>query len=56
MKNEKTVPYNLRLPNKLKSKLEKQAKEESRSLNKHIVHVLELCANGKVEKREVVSA
>jgi len=45
MKAEKTVPYNLRLPNRLKTKLEKKAKEEKRSLNKQIIHILEQCSN-----------
>lgn len=41
MKNEKKVPYNLRLPRPLKTKLEKQARDEKRSLNQHIIFVLE---------------
>lgn len=56
MKQEKTVPYNLRLPDKLKSKLEKQAREERRSLNNYLVHLLEASVNGKVGKREAVGA
>jgi len=41
MKQEKSVPYNLRLPAKLKSKLEKEAREKKRSLNQQIVFLLE---------------
>lgn len=47
MKNEKKVPYNLRLPDKLKTRLEKLAREERRSLNQYIIHKLETVANGK---------
>lgn len=54
MKNEKTVPYNLRLPEKLKTKLEKQAKEERRSLNKHLVHLLESMQNDPAKRPEAV--
>lgn len=41
MKNEKLVPYNLRLPEKLKARLERQAKEEKRSLNQQLIVLLE---------------
>jgi hypothetical protein len=41
MKQEKTVPYNLRIPARLKTQLEKQAKSERRSLNQHIIVTLE---------------
>ena len=42
MKNEtKLIPYNLRLPAKLKTRLEKQARDERRSLNSWIVLRLE---------------
>jgi predicted HicB family RNase H-like nuclease len=57
MKKQKSVPYNVRFPDpKLKAKLEKQAKEENRSLNQHIIYWLDLCASGKVVKRETVNA
>lgn len=41
MKEEKTIQYNLRLPERLKTKAEKDAKMEKRSLNKHIIHILD---------------
>lgn len=56
MKTEKTVPYNLRLPAKLKTKLEKRAKEEKRSLNSQIVHLLESMQNDQAKRVEVVNA
>jgi hypothetical protein len=41
MKDKKVIPYNLRLPERLKNKLEKRAREEKRSLNQQIIFVLE---------------
>lgn len=41
MKQEKKVPYNLRLPKRLKTEAEKQAKQEKRSLNNYIILALE---------------
>lgn len=40
---QKTNSFNLRLPSKkLKTQLTKIAKSQNRSLNQHLVHVLEL--------------
>ena len=50
MRNEKTVPYNLRLPDPLKKRLEKLAKEQKRSLNKHLIYILERAANESRDK------
>lgn len=47
MKNEKIVPYNLRLPEKLKTRLERQAKEQKRSLNQQLIVMLEIALQGK---------
>lgn len=41
MKQEKLVQYNLRLPDKLKAKAEKHARQDKRSLNKFIVLAVE---------------
>lgn len=41
MKQEKKIPYNLRLPERLKTKAEKQAKQEKRSLNNYIILAIE---------------
>ncbi len=41
MRKESLVGFNLRLPINLKKKLTKQAAEQKRSLNKHVVHILE---------------
>lgn len=39
---QKTNSFNLRLPSKkLKSQLTKDAKKENRSLNQHLIHILE---------------
>lgn len=35
------IPYNLRLPKPLKAKLEKEARENRRSLNQYLVILLE---------------
>lgn len=47
MRGEKLIPYNLRLPGKLKTKLEKQARESNRSLNQQIVYLLGMIADIK---------
>lgn len=50
MKQEKkAIQYNLRLPAKLKSQLEKRAKEERRSLNTWIV----LCLEARIGQQTV---
>jgi predicted HicB family RNase H-like nuclease len=57
MKQENIVPYNLRLPDTLKSRLTKRAKEDKRSLNQHIVMTLERdLERERSERREVVPA
>lgn len=40
-KETNLVPYNLRMPKDLKRRLERKAKDEKRSLNKQIIHLLE---------------
>lgn len=47
MKNEKKVPYNLRMPEKLKARLERQAKVEKRSLNQQMIVMLETALQDK---------
>lgn len=42
MSKEPTVGYPLRLPKKLKKRLEKEARENKRSLNQEIVHRLDV--------------
>jgi len=53
MKNEQTVPYNLRLPKKLKTRLEKQAKDEKRSLNQQLIVMLERSVDSERKKEAV---
>jgi len=52
MDQEKKVPYNLRMPEKLKARLEKEARKERRSLNQYIVLVLE----GTAQKSKTATA
>jgi hypothetical protein len=54
MKQEKPVPYNLRMPAKLKAKLEKQAKAEKRSLNQYLVLTLENIAAGNYPTGDLI--
>jgi len=53
-KQDEIIAYNLRIPKKLKTKAEKQAKAEKRSLNQHIVHILESVLVANKEQKEVV--
>lgn len=52
MKQENIVAYNLRLPEKLKIAITKKAKKEKRSLNQHIVLLLEKYVQSDSEKQE----
>lgn len=47
MKNEKPAVYNLRLPEKLKTRLERLAKEQKRSLNQQLIVMLETSLQAK---------
>ncbi len=49
-------PFTVRLPKKLKTKAQKRAREEKRSLNAQIAHVLELYENGEMAKEKAVAA
>lgn len=56
MKQEEKVPYNLRMPKKLKARLEKRAREEKRSLNQYIVLTLESIETAKQAEFATASA
>jgi len=55
---QKTQSFNLRLPSKkLKTQLTKIAKSQNRSLNQHLIHVLEIhVAESAQAKSETASA
>lgn len=47
IEKEETVHFNLRLPAKLKERLEQEAREQRRSLNQYIVWILEGSGGGE---------
>lgn len=56
MKEEKPAVYNLRLPEKLKTRLERLAREEKRSLNQQLVLMLEMSLKGEVKEKPALAA
>ncbi len=57
MKENNETPFNLRFPKKqLKKKLTQEAKEQGRSLNKHIIFILEKHGEGISPKMSAETA
>jgi len=50
MAKEKVAHFNLRIPAKLKKQMEKDASNEKRSLNQHIVYAIETLVNQRSSK------